>query len=65
MENLVMPQILGSRLEVNPFIIFTAIIFWTWMWGAVGAMLAMPLCLIAMTIFEELRPKAPERQLPG
>ncbi|SIQ52843.1 Predicted PurR-regulated permease PerM [Rhizobium sp. RU20A] len=65
MENLLMPSILGSRLEVNPFIIFTAIIFWTWMWGAVGAMIAMPLCLIAMTIFEEVRPKAPERHLPG
>ncbi len=65
MENLVTPAILGHRLEINPFIIFTAIVFWTWMWGAVGAMLAMPLSLIAMTIFEEVRPHAPERQLPA
>lgn len=55
MENLVTPSIMGRRLEINPFIVFVAIIFWTWMWGAVGAMLALPLCLIAMTIFEELR----------
>ncbi|MDQ0319240.1 putative PurR-regulated permease PerM [Pararhizobium capsulatum DSM 1112] len=65
MENLVTPAILGHRLEINPFIIFIAIIFWTWMWGAVGAMLAMPLSLIAMTIFEEVRPHPPERQLPA
>lgn len=65
MENLVTPAILGHRLEINPFLIFTAIIFWTWMWGAVGAMLAMPLSLIAMTIFEEVRPHPPERQLPA
>lgn len=65
MENLVTPAILGHRLEINPFLIFSAIIFWTWMWGAVGAMLAMPLSLIAMTIFEEVRPHPPERQLPA
>ena len=65
MENLVTPAILGRRLEINPFLIFLAIIFWTWMWGAVGAMLALPLCLIAMTIFNEVRTSPPERQLPG
>ena len=65
MENLVTPAILGHRLEINPFLIFLAIIFWTWMWGAVGAMLALPLSLIAMTIFNEVRVQPPERQLPG
>lgn len=65
MENIVTPSILGHRLEINPFLIFLAIIFWTWMWGAVGAMLALPLSLIAMTIFNEVRTQPPERQLPG
>ncbi|CAN7200559.1 AI-2E family transporter [Pararhizobium sp. LjRoot238] len=65
MENLVTPAILGHRLEINPFLVFLAIIFWTWMWGAVGAMLALPLSLIAMTIFNEIRTGPPERQLPG
>lgn len=68
MENLVMPAVMGKRLEVNAFIIFTAIIFWTWMWGAAGAMLALPLSIIGMTIAEELRPakrKANKRILPG
>ncbi|HTO29757.1 MAG TPA: AI-2E family transporter [Pararhizobium sp.] len=65
MENIVTPAILGHRLEINPFLIFIAIIFWTWMWGAVGAMLALPLSLIAMTIFNEVRTQPPERQLPG
>jgi predicted PurR-regulated permease PerM len=68
MENLVMPAVMGKRLEVNAFIIFTAIIFWTWMWGAAGAMLALPLSIIGMTIADELRPakrKANKRNLPG
>ncbi len=53
-ENLVFPAVMGRRLEINAFVIFLAIIFWTWMWGAVGAMLALPLSLIAMTIVDEL-----------
>jgi len=68
MENLIMPAVMGKRLEVDAFIIFTAILFWTWMWGAAGAMLALPLSIIGMTIADELRPakrKAARRNLPG
>ncbi len=54
MENLIFPAVMGRRLEINPFVIFLAILFWTWMWGAVGAMLALPLSLIVMTIIDEL-----------
>jgi predicted PurR-regulated permease PerM len=54
MENLIFPAGMGRRLEINPFVVFIAILFWTWMWGAVGAMLALPLSLIVMTIIDEL-----------
>ena len=57
MENLITPSVMGKRLEINPFAVFVAIIFWTWMWGAIGAMLALPLSLIALTIFNELMPE--------
>ncbi|CAN7627910.1 AI-2E family transporter [Rhizobium sp. LjRoot30] len=63
MENIVVPAIMGKRLEINPFIIFVAIIFWTWMWGAVGAMLALPLSLIGMTILYEVLPE--DRSTPN
>ncbi|MFK0331629.1 AI-2E family transporter [Rhizobium sp. NPDC090275] len=54
MENLIFPAVMGRRLEINAFVVFLAILFWTWMWGAVGAMLALPLSLIVMTIIDEL-----------
>jgi predicted PurR-regulated permease PerM len=57
MENLIFPAIMGRQWEINPFLVFIAIIFWTWMWGAVGAMLALPLSLIMMTIANELFPE--------
>jgi predicted PurR-regulated permease PerM len=65
-ENLVFPAIMGRQLELNPFVVFLAIIFWTWMWGAVGAMLALPLSLIVMTVIEELFiEEKTQPQLPG
>jgi len=65
-ENLVFPAIMGRQWELNPFVVFLAIIFWTWMWGAVGAMLALPLSLIVMTVIDELFiEEKTQPQLPG
>jgi len=65
-ENLVFPAIMGRQWELNPFVVFLAIIFWTWMWGAVGAMLALPLSLIVMTVVNELFiEEKVQPQLPG
>jgi predicted PurR-regulated permease PerM len=53
-ENVVFPAIMGRQLEINPFVVFLAIVFWTWMWGPIGAMLALPLSLVAMAVINEL-----------
>lgn len=42
----VTPLILGRRLEMNPVAIFLAIAFWGWLWGIVGALIAVPLLLV-------------------
>lgn len=49
-ENAVIPSVLGRRFEINPFVVFVAIVFWTWMWGPMGAILAVPLLLLARTV---------------
>ena len=54
-ENAVVPAVLGRRFEINPFLVFVSIIFWTWMWGAFGAVLAVPLLLIARTVRSEFK----------
>ena len=40
---IVTPMILGRRLELNPVVIFIALILWGWLWGVIGAFLAVPL----------------------
>lgn len=65
-ENLIVPSVMGRRLEINPFLVFLAILFWTWMWGAAGAMLALPVSLIVMTVIDELLLEEKHRpNLPG
>ena len=44
-------------------VVFLAIVFWTWLWGAMGAVLAVPLLLVATTIHDEFRTAPPD--LPG
>ncbi len=66
MENLIFPAVMGRQWEINPFLVFVAILFWTWLWGAVGAMLALPLSLIMMTVLSELFPERKATpHLPG
>lgn len=40
---LVTPMVLGRRLRLNPLILFFWLVFWSWMWGVAGALLAVPM----------------------
>jgi predicted PurR-regulated permease PerM len=46
----VTPMIVGRRLEINAVAIFIAIAFWSWLWGFVGALMAVPL-LVVVKVF--------------
>ncbi|MEO1044900.1 MAG: AI-2E family transporter [Pseudomonadota bacterium] len=48
--NLVTPMILGRRLTMNPLLILISLSFWSWIWGTLGALLAVPLLIIIQTI---------------
>jgi predicted PurR-regulated permease PerM len=39
------PTIIGHRHTLNPFLVFLAIAFWAWMWGPLGAFIAVPLVI--------------------
>ena len=42
----VTPSILGKRLSLNPVVVFVSVIFWGWLWGMPGAMMAVPMLII-------------------
>ena len=43
---LVTPLVVGRRLEINAVAIFIAVAFWSWLWGFIGALIAVPLLVI-------------------
>ena len=60
----VTPTIIGRRLELNALAVLMALAFWTWLWGPMGAFLAVPLSLIALVTINHLFPSE-ENKLPG
>jgi predicted PurR-regulated permease PerM len=38
----VTPRLVGARLSMNPVVVFTSVLFWGWIWGVPGAILAVP-----------------------
>lgn len=54
--NLVTPHLLGRQLTLNPIAIFVSVLFWTWAWGAVGALLAVPTLAVLRIIAEYVTP---------
>ena len=45
--NFVEPVLLGRRTGVSAFALLVSVIFWTWLWGALGLVLSTPLTVCA------------------
>lgn len=50
--NIVTPLVLGGRLKMNPLVILVSLSFWGWVWGTLGALLAVPLAIIIRTVVD-------------
>ena len=53
---IITPMLLASRFTINPVAVMLSLIFWYWMWGVAGAILAVPMLAIVKIIFDRLRP---------
>ena len=46
------PLLVGHRLELNVVAVFVAVAFWSWIWGLMGAFMAVPM-LVTVKIFAD------------
>ena len=52
--NLLYPKIIGRRLQLNPLAVTLALLFWGWLWGAMGLILAVPLTATIKIILDHV-----------
>jgi AI-2 transport protein TqsA len=57
--NLVEPKLLGRSLRLSPLLVLISLIFWGWMWGIMGAVLAVPITSIIKIICQNVEPLRP------
>ncbi|MCF7911095.1 MAG: AI-2E family transporter [Candidatus Cloacimonetes bacterium] len=43
MGNIIEPRFMGNRLKMSPLVILISLIFWYWVWGPIGMVLAVPI----------------------
>jgi predicted PurR-regulated permease PerM len=44
--NVVEPRLMGEQLGLSTLVVFASMLFWGWLWGPVGALLAVPLTML-------------------
>jgi len=51
---LVKPAIMGKAARVNAASMFLALIFWSWTWGLIGTVVAVPIMMVIKTICDRV-----------
>jgi predicted PurR-regulated permease PerM len=57
--NFVTPMVLGRRLTLNPVVIFVGLLFWFFLWGIPGALLAVPTLAVFKIVCDHVDTLAP------
>ena len=57
--NFVTPMVLGRRLTLNPVVIFIGLLFWFFLWGVPGALLAVPILVVFKIVCDHVAVLSP------
>jgi predicted PurR-regulated permease PerM len=60
---LLTPALLGKAEEMHAVVVFLGVLLWTWIWGAWGTILAVPMLVIVKSIADHIEPLKPLSRL--
>lgn len=63
--NVVDPRLMAFSLNLSPILVLVSLIFWGWLWGIVGMILAVPLTVTIKIFLSNLEPLRPVAILMG
>ena len=55
----VTPMLLARRFTINPVLVIISLVFWYWMWGVPGAILATPMLAITKIVCDRIQSLTP------
>jgi predicted PurR-regulated permease PerM len=55
-EETITPLMLARRFILNPVLVIISLVFWYWMWGIAGALLAVPLLATVKIVCDRIKP---------
>jgi predicted PurR-regulated permease PerM len=62
---LLTPLVVGHQLSLNPVAVFVGVLFWGWIWGVVGALLAVPILAMTKIFCDRIEGLAPLGEFLG
>jgi predicted PurR-regulated permease PerM len=57
------PLVFGRSAHINPVAVFIGFLFWGWLWGLWGVLLALPLLMIMRAVADKVDELAPLAEL--
>ena len=57
--NLLSPWLTGRAAELNTVAVFVSVLFWGWMWGGIGLLLAVPIAAGFKAVCDNIRSLRP------
>ena len=52
LDNFVQPTLLGKRFGLSILVVVLCVLFWGWLWGVIGIVLAVPLTMILKVVLD-------------
>jgi predicted PurR-regulated permease PerM len=57
-QSIIQPRFIGDAVGLSVTVTFVALVFWAWLLGPLGAILAIPLTLLSKALLVDIDPKA-------